>query len=165
MCMKYVNANVTCFKSVVMDGDKIVSFNAPFEIIKSTNANDTLFIEDFSLVTQIDFLGTSDVNHMKDSSLEQKKTIDFIVRLTKCTRDEKDRIGFDLDSFSINLSDMYENNKVNTACFDFLNYTQITNVKRLNLPGGNGKYVIKVLIKDCDESEYSIQSMTQLTIM
>lgn len=60
---------------------------------------------------------------------------------------------------------MYKNGKVNTACFDFLNYTKITNVKKLNLPGGIGKYVIKILVKSSSEDEYSIQSMTQLTIM
>ncbi|MCM1246367.1 MAG: hypothetical protein NC293_12065 [Roseburia sp.] len=163
--MKYVNANTTCFKSVIMDGDKIVSFNAPFEVIKATNIDNTLFIEDFSLVTQIDFLGTSDSEHKMENPLEQKKTVDFIVRLTKCTRKEEDRLGFDLDSFSIDLEDIYKKEKVDTACFDFFNYTKITNVKRLDLPCGDGKYVIKVLIKGSEEEEYSIQSMTQLTIM
>lgn len=165
MCMKYVNANATCFKSVVMDGDKIISFNAPFEVIKSTNKADAIYIEDFSVVTQIDFLGTSDSDRKMENPLEQKKTIDFIVRLTKCTRSEEGRLGFDLDSFSVNLEDMYKKNQVNTACFDFLNYTKVTNVERLALPCGTGKYVLKVLIKASEEKEYSIQSMMQLTIM
>lgn len=163
--MKYINANATCFKSVVMDGNKIVSFNAPFELIKSTEIDGVLYIEDFSLVTQIDFWGTSDLAHKQNNPLEHKKTIDFIIRLTKCAKSGNERIGFDLDNFSINLEDMYKNGKVNTACFDFLNYTKITNVKKLNLPGGIGKYVIKILVKSSSEDEYSIQSMTQLTIM
>lgn len=75
MCMKYINANATCFKSVVMDGNKIVSFNAPFELIKSTEIDGVLYIEDFSLVTQIDFLGTSDPAHKQNNPLEHKKPL------------------------------------------------------------------------------------------
>lgn len=164
MCMKYINVNATCYKSVVMDGDKIVSLNAPFEVIKSSNADGTLFIGDFSMVTQIIFLGTSDSQHKQANPLEQKRTIDFKIRLTRCSKEEE-RLCIDLDSFSIDLSEMYSDGKFSTACFDFFKYTQITNVKKINLDCGSGKYVVKVLIKDSEEKEYSIQSMTQLTIL
>lgn len=165
MCMKYVNANVNCFKSIDMDNNRILSYNAPFESIKSTNDSETLLVNNFTLVTQINFLGTNNPEHLVENPLEQRRTIDFIIRLTKCTKIEENRIGFDLDSFSINLSDMTEQEEINLACFGFLNYTRITNINQLDIPGGLGKYVIKVLIKDSDESEYSIQSMSKLTIM
>lgn len=165
MCMKYINTTATCFKSVTMEKDKIISFNAPFQCIKASDGNDGLMIDNFYIVTQIDFLGTNCEEHKMENPLEQKRTIDFIIRLTKCDRFEEQRIGVDLDSFSIDLGEMYEEEQVDLACFGFLNYTRIINVSDLDLPGGTGKYVIKVLVKDSDDKEYTIQSMTQLTIV
>lgn len=165
MCMKYVNATATCFKLVTMDNNKIIAYNAPFNSIKSIEENNVLSLDNFSIVTQIDFLGTSSPEHKIDNPLETKKNVDFIIRLTKCDHIEENRLGRDLDCFSINLKEMYEKHQVDKACFDFFSYTRITNVDNLDLPRGTGKYVIKVLIKDSESTEYSIQSMTKLVIM
>lgn len=164
MCMKYINTTAMCFKSVSMENDKIISYNAPFKSIKSSD-NGGISVDAFSIVTQIDFLGTNNETHKYENPLEQKQHIDFIIRLTKCDKDEEKRIGLDLDLFSIDLEDMYEKNQVDMACFGFLNYTRITNVNKLSLPGGIGKYVIKVLVKDSNTNEYAIQSMTSLNIL
>ena len=164
MCIKYINATATCFKSVVIENEKIASFNAPFMSIKSIENERGIFLDDFTVVTQIDFLGTNNPLHKIDNPLEQKKTVDFIVRLTKCVKEPSKRVAYDLDSFSINLADMDEK-QVDVACFGFLNYTRITNIKRLDLPGGNGKYVIKILAKISEDKEYSIQSMSKLIIL
>ncbi len=165
MCMKYVNATATCFKLVTMDNNKIIAYNAPFNSIKSIEENNTLSLDNFSIITQIDFLGTSSPEHQTENPLEMKKTVDFIIRLTKCDSIEENRLGKDLDCFSIDLTEMYEKKQVSKACFGFFNYTRITNVDKLDLPKGPGKYVIKVLIKDSEDTEYSIQSMTRLIIM
>ena len=164
MCMKYVNATVTCFKSVTIDNNKIISFNAPFKSIKSTVNDNVLIVDNFALVTQIDFLGTSNSSHRPENPLEQKQKLDFIIRLTKCDQLEQKRIGKDLDIFSVDLDDMYKKNQVDLACFGFLNYTRITNVTQLDLAGGIGKYVLKILIKPSHEINYTIQAMTKLTI-
>ena len=166
MCMKYINTTVTCFKSINIENNKIISFNAPFNNIKSTSDDKgKLLVDDFSVVTQIDFLGTNNFERKSENPLEQKKTIDFVIRLTKCNKDLEKRIGVDLDAFSINLNDMHEKKQVDFACFGFLNYTRITNVTQLDLQGGTGGYVIKVLVKDSESSDYTIQSMTKLTIL
>lgn len=165
MCMKYVNTTATCFKSVTMDNNKIVAYNAPFDTIKSIEESNILSLDNFSIITQIDFLGTSSSEHKEDNPLKMEKTVDFIIRLTKCDQNEENRVGRDLDRFSVNLKEMHERKKVDRACFDFFNYTRITNVDKLDLPKGAGKYVIKVLIKDSEDTEYSIQSMTKLIIM
>lgn len=165
MCMKYINATATFFKSITIENNKIISFNAPFSSIKSTDEKSGLSIDDFAIVTQVDFLGTNNPSHVVENPLEQKKMIDFVIRLTKCDKLEEKRIGFDLDSFTINLAEMYEKEQVDLACFGFLNYTRITNVDHLDLPGGTGKYVVKVLAKDSGGKEYSIQSMTKLIIV
>lgn len=165
MCMKYVNTTATCYKSVVIENEKIASFNAPFMSIKSIENESGVFLDDFTVVTQIDFLGTNNPKHKADNPLEQKKTIDFIVRLTKCVKEPSKRVAYDLDNFSIDLADMDEKQQVDLACFGFLNYTRITNVKGLDLPGGTGKYVIKILVKNAEDKEYSIQSMSKLIIL
>lgn len=165
MCMKYINTTATCFKLVTMDNNKIIAYNAPFNSIKSIEENNELFLDKFSIVTQIDFLGTSSPEHKADNPLEMKKRIDFIIRLTKCDPIIENRLGRDLDCFTINLAEMYEKDQVDKACFDFLNYTRITNIDKIDLPRGTGKYVIKVLIKNSEDKEYSIQSMTKLLII
>lgn len=165
MCKKYVNASVRCFKSITLDGDKIVSYDVPFVQIRLDTDTSEISISNFYLVTTIDFLGTNNESHKKENMLESKKKLDFIIRLTKCSPDENQRIGCDLDTFSIDLNDMYEKRQVNQACFGFFNYTRNTKVDKLKLPGGSGKYVIKVLIKDADEKDYTIQSMSQLLVI
>lgn len=165
MCMKYINTTARCFKSILMENDKIISYNAPFKSIKSNSDSDVISIDTFSVVTQIDFLGTNTDSNKMENPLEQKQKIDFIIRLTKCDLDETKRIGFDLDTFSIDLEEMYDKEQVYMACFGFLNYTRITNIDKLTLPGGTGKYVIKVLAKQSNQSEYAIQSMTYLSIL
>lgn len=164
MCMKYVNASARCYKSITSVGNNVVSYDIPFTSIRHDNESDLISIGKFSIITNIDFLGTSVEEHKKDNPLESRKTLDFIIRLTKCSNDVEKRIGYDLDCFSIDLNEMYETGQVNTACFDFLNYTRTTNVDKLDLPGGVGKYVIKVLIKDSEEKDYTIQAMSQLIV-
>lgn len=164
MCMKYINANAMCFKSLTMNDGKIISYNAPFTGIRANRDAEELTIENFIIVTAINILGTNNEDKKIENPLEQGETIEFIIRLTKCDRIEENRIGVDLDKFSLDLQKMKENNQINTACFDFLDYTRIINVKSLSLPGGTGKYVIKILTKRKSEDEYSVQAMTPLEI-
>ena len=60
---------------------------------------------------------------------------------------------------------MYETDQVCKACFDFLNYTRTTKIDKIELPGGSGKYVIKILIKDSEDQNYTIQTMSQLVVV
>ena len=114
-------------------------------------------------MTNIDFLGTNNEEHKNENPLESKRTLDFIIRITTC--DNKQNIGYDIDSFSVDLREMRKTNQINRACFDFLNYTRTTKIDNLDLPGGTGKYVIKVLVKDSEEKDYTIQTMSQLMIV
>lgn len=164
MCMKYVNASAKCYKSITVADNSVVSYDIPFTSIRHDDGV-SMSIGKFAIVTNIDFLGTSNEQHRSENPLESRRTLDFIIRLTKCDAEKGKRLGFDLDAFSINLSEMYDNDQVNMACFGFLNYTRTTNVDKIVLPGGTGKYVIKILIKDSTEDDYTIQSMSQLVIL
>ncbi len=164
MCMKYVNATAACYKSILMENKSIMSLNAPFNEIQSVDSVGIPCI-DFFVATQIDFLGTNKEEHKKESPLEQKKKIDFIIRLTKCDSEEVNRICSDLDSFSIDLAEMNEKEQVSVACFGFVNYMRMTKVEKLPLPAGTGKYVLKILIKESESDEYTIQSMSKVTVL
>lgn len=165
MCMKYVNASARCYKSISTADNSVVSYDIPFTSIRHDDNGVEASIAKFSIVTNIDFLGTSNEIHKSENPLESRKKLDFIIRLTKCSVEKEKRIGYDLDSFSVDLDDMYEDNQVNMACFGFLNYTRTTNVDKIVLPGGMGKYVIKILIKESEKADYTIQSMSQLTVL
>lgn len=165
MCMKYVNASARCYKSITSVENQVMSYDIPFVSIMHDNDATGVAISKFAIVTNIDFLGTNNEAHKHENPLEAKRTLDFIIRLTKCSGDESKRIGYDLEHFSINLAEMYETNQVDKACFDFLNYTRTTKIDKLTLPGGVGKYVIKVLVKDLEEKDYTIQAMSQLFVV
>lgn len=165
MCKKYVNVSTRCYKSITTIENSVISYNAPFTIIRHEDCGEGVAISDFAIVTDIDFLGTNNEEHKKENPLESRKKLDFIIRLTKCSLDERERIGYDLASFSIDLNELYEAGLVNKACFGFINCTRTTNVDKLELPGGLGRYVIKVLIKDSEDKEYTIQAMSQLNVV
>lgn len=164
MCMKYVNASIRCYKSATAVNGVVTAYESPFVKIKCIPEDDKIFIKDFYVVTAIDFLGTNNSEHYADNPLAQKGKYDFIIRITKCSADEDERIGYDLRTFSIDIDDMYLNNLVEKACFDYANVTKTVYVDSLELPGGTGRYVIKVLVKKAEDTRYSIQSMAPLFV-
>ena len=160
MCMKYVNATVGCYKSVIEVNKKLVSYNFPFDTIDVEDKKPAIC--DFQIVTQISIRGTLNEREKQSNPIEKKKKLEFVLRITKCDADESKRQGSDLDRFVIDL----EKEKIQMACFGFYNYNRITYVNHLKLPYGTGKYVIKVLVKEVGQSDddFSIQSMYALTI-
>lgn len=165
MCKKYVNVSARCYKSVTSVDNSVMSYDIPFTSIRHDDDKNGVSVSKFTIVTTIDFLGTNNETHKTENPLESKRKLDFIIRLTKCSNDENKRIGYDLEKFSIDLEDIYKNDQVNKACFDYVNYTRITKIDKLGLPGGLGKYVIKILIKDAKEDDYTIQTMSPLTVV
>lgn len=164
MCMKYINANICCYKSITKASGNLVSLNAPFDTISvcDANNNNEKVIGSFYINTQINILGTSKLEKMNDNILYRRGTLEVVIRLTKCDKDENKRICCDLDSFEIDLSK--NEDEILKACFEYFNYTRITNVKSLVLPGGTGDYVIKVLVKEASDKEFTIQSMSYFCV-
>ena len=164
MCMKYVNAIATCF-SFIEKENGVLTLVAPFDGIKAEeNEKKEPFLKEFSIQTQIDIRGTATEERKKENPLESGVTLDFIIRLTKCSPDTSQQMGYDLDTFSLNLDEKKKNNEISRACFDFLTYSRNTKITNFKLPHGRGNYVIKILIKKSQDSDYTIQSMTKLTI-
>lgn len=161
MCIKNINANISCYKSISTLNDFIVSLNAPFSSLKMNENNYS--IDDFVVLTQFNFLGTNNIESQKSNVLFNRDKIDIIIRLTKCDTNESKRLGIDLDKFIIDLNQAYKDKQVSTACFDFYNYTRITRIDSINIPSP-GLYVIKVLIKTEKEEKYTIQAMNKLFI-
>lgn len=165
MCMKYVNAIAECYEGMVSNSDGSVSYLNLFNRIHASfRQNGMMEVGGFVVVTRINNLGTSHEEHAKDNILMQRGTLDVIIRLTKCSTDESQQLCIDLDSFSIDLKQ--EESRIDHACFDFFNYTRISEIKDFDLELGAGKYVIKVLMKEHEEdaSKYAIQYMTSLYI-
>ena len=165
--MKYVNTTASLYKSVTLSpNNEILSYDAPFSVIQSEKKQSGISIGNFVVITQIDLIGTNKAEAHRENPLVQRAKLDFIIRLTKCDKEKSNRLGFDLDAFTIDLNEMEQKRLIHKACFDFFNYTQITNVGGISLPKGTGKYVIKVLVKEHekDDKSYTIQSMTHLMI-
>lgn len=164
MCMKYVNVCTSCYESLSTIDERIISFNAPLNSVESRYENGKILTDSFIIVTQIGFLGTSSEEHKAENVLCSRDKIDVIIRLTKRDKDIANRVGLDIDSFSIDLQEVESENLIDAACFEYYSYTRITNVKKIELPVGAGTYVLKVLLKKQNENMFTIQSMNTLVI-
>lgn len=160
MCMKYVNATVSCYDSIEKVNNKVLSLNLPFSTIDVEDKDPSIC--SFIVTTAISIRGTNNESERANNPIESNTNLDFVIRLTKCDSDINKRRYIDLDRFTIDLQDV----KVSQACFRFVNYSRVTEVERLKLPEGLGKYVIKVLVKKSEDSDdkFSIQSMYGITI-
>lgn len=164
MCMKYLNATTCCYESVTLKGEKPISFNRPFNrIIATKQVDGTFAISGFSIVTQMSLLGTNTEANKAVNIIEQQGCIDVIIRLTKCDVDAEKQLARDLDIFKINIKEM--SNQIDRACYSFLNYTRITEISDVKLDAGIGNYVIKVLVKNEVDDNYTIQTMSSFQII
>lgn len=166
MCMKYVNATIGCYNSVTKLEDSIVSFNTPLNTLAAQKSQDQVTVGDFSVVTCFNFIGTNNPEHKLENVLASREAVNIIIRLTKCDKDPDKRIGFDLDTFIIDFNEAYDKGKIDTACFDYYNFTRITDVEKLTLPEKTGNYVLKVLIKKVSDPEEktTIQAMSHIFV-
>ena len=165
MCKKYVNANLTSFESIVSENETPLVFRNPFDEIKAQkNVDGSYQINSFQILSNINILGTDDISKKQDHILYRANgELDFIIRLTKCDRDPDKRFYFDLDEFTINIKELRDAHQVDGACFDFANYARITKVLSfaVDCPG---TYVVKLLIKENTEEQYSVQFIRKLVI-
>lgn len=165
MCMKYLNATLSCYKSVVMVDNSVTSLNWPFDKISANiNEDGNFFIEDFFVVTQINLLGTQKEDKKQYSTLEKRENLEVKIRLTKCDKDENNQRYIDLDCFVIDFNNEENKKNIHTACFDYFNYKRITTVHSIELPLGTGTYVIKVIVKEASQKKETVQSMNYLYV-
>ena len=89
-----------------------------------------------------------------------KKVLDFRIRLTKMDPDENKRFSYDLKSFRIDLSNQ---DIIKRACFPYVDIIDIVDVDGVLLES-KGNYVIKVLVKEHDQSLYDVQMLHPLVV-
>lgn len=65
MCMKYINASVRLFNSVTVVENSVMPYNIPFTSIIHDNNKKGIAINKFSIITNIDFLGTNNAEHSR----------------------------------------------------------------------------------------------------
>ena len=165
MCMKYVNVTVDCYQSVIkLDNNSILSLNGPCDAVKFKKIGDRSYIGGFFVVTHVNLLGTNKEENKDKSLLERKGKLEVTVRLTRCDKVEDRQIGFDLDKFVVDPYSDENKNNIHKACFPYFNYKRVTQVNNVELPLGEGTYVIKVLVRDLSEERQTIQAMTYLRI-
>jgi len=155
--MKNLNVNACCYRNVSTQDNQVISYDQPFTGLKVSQKSDNCKFTtgSFAVVTQINMMGTNQEAHKVENPVEQRKSLDFIIRITKRDKNPEKQIGIDLDSFTIDLSQ----SSIEHACYPFFNYTRVTRVQDLELVGGTGFYIIKVLVKESDKEKWIIQSM------
>ena len=168
MCMKYINSTVECYLSTSYNSqEQPIAFYYPFNTITAVKEEDGSFsIGGFSIKTGICVLGTDNPLHFDENPIVQGARLHFTIRLTKCARDPKKRLGIDLDEFDIDLTKVKDEDVFSQACYPFLNYNRITKIEKITLPpDGFGGYVLKVLVRDnLSHKEDSIQTMHEFAV-
>lgn len=168
MCMKYINSIVECYLSTSYNSqEQPIAFYYPFNTITaSKEENGSFSIGDFSIKTGICVLGTDNPLHFNENPIAQGARLHFTIRLTKCAKDPKNRLGIDLDEFDIDLAKVKDDELYSQACYPFLNYNRITKIEKIALPpNGFGGYVLKVLVRDnLSHKEDSIQTMLEFNV-
>ncbi len=165
MCMKYLNATVECYQSVLKSDNSIVSLNGPLDkIVVNENSEGVFSVGGFAVVTHVNMLGTDKPENKEKSTLEKQEKLEVIVRLTRCDKDDSKQIGIDLDEFVIDPYAEENKRNIHQACFLYFNYKRVTEVDNIVVPFGKGTYVIKVLVKESGQNQLTIQSMTYLSI-
>lgn len=162
MCTQYLNANVVLFKSVTKNNNDIVGFYEPFDCITTDTCNGVLEIGEFNIITYITLLESS--NRKAGNVLDKREKLEVKLRLTKCTKDETERLSIDLDDFTIDTKN--SNDIIIDACVPYLNYKRITHIGSITLDINNpkGSYVIKVLVRTSSDDKYTVQSIQHLQI-
>ena len=96
--------------------------------------------------------------------MDKREKLEVKLRLTKCTKDETERLSIDLDDFTIDTKN--SNDIITDACVPYLNYKRITHIGSITLDINNpkGSYVIKVLVKTSSDAKYTVQSIQHLQI-
>lgn len=169
MCMMYVNATLGLYGSVRYDSrgntDSLLNMFDGLDV--ETDDAGLPILPNCRVVTRICILGS---NRNEENILRRRAKLAFKVRLTKCDTDPERQLGRDLDEFLVDLGDPKLKDAISVACFEYLNYTQVTEVASLKLEPGLGKYVLKLLIaeqkegQELSEEDFTVQSMYSLSV-
>ena len=160
MCMKYINANVSFFKSIFIENNAVTKIERSFDtILAKKNEKNEYIVSDFSLLTNLNIIGTNNSEEQKNHVLYRKNNLKVKLRLTKCSTDVSKQLGSDIDSFELDFSKI----EPEKACYPFYCYTRVTHMNGIDVPE-LGAYVVKVLVKDDSTQDYTIQSMRRLII-
>lgn len=172
MCLKYVNATVGVYSSVEMDQNgNAVSFQGAFDrLMARKDANGTLIVGGFKIVTSFNLLGTDKEERVTDCPVQQRKgRLEVQIKLARVTTNENKKMAMLLDNFELDLEQLTEENQMKEACFYFLNQRRVTRVGSFELEPGPGPYVIKVEARwkrdDGGENPYAVQSLYYLNIV
>ena len=159
MCMQYINANIALFREISKNKNEVISLIDPFKSIIA----DRKIISEFAIVSYITLMGSN--KKKANNILDRRGKLEVCIRLTKCTLEDSERISYDLDKFVIDTEDeanfVYED-----ACVPYLNYKRISNIGKIeiNLDNPQGSYVVKILVKEPNETKYTVQSLHHLEI-
>ena len=160
MCMKYINTNIQCFDNSFsqywLGNGALSSF---IDRVKSSKDDkDKYKVEKFGIAVFINIRGSK--SDARNNPLEQKKKLEFKIRLTRLSKNSQEQLSYDLSKFVIDLSDA---NLIKRACFDYVDIIKTIYVNDLELESA-GDYVIKVLIKEESAKLFDIQMVHHLSV-
>lgn len=167
MCMKYVNANTTCYLSVDTENNKTLSLNIPFVGMygeKTSIDGDTRYkLNRFFICLNLTFLGTQDDERINESVLSSRDTVEIVLRLTKLSENPQYRDFIDLEKFTLDFNELANTGQLSLACFEYYNINKIIKVDQLAVPS-LGRYVIKTIIRRKSDNSETVQNVSSFVV-
>lgn len=169
MCMKNVNATSKLYDYVEFgDGETGNSiFQNQFDVIVAKfDENRHPYIGNFYVVSDINMLGTTSEADQSENIINAKKNVEFKIRVTKISSDANSQYSWNIDTFSIDLS---EEGMIHDACVPYANFTKVSKVTKIQLKPNDycGNYVVKILIRTSTNSNdnlWVVQSISHLSV-
>lgn len=156
----YVNAIITPYAKVILDGKTgaILSLTGPLNTLRTIVGRDgNACLQRFDTITDMTFLGTVGGVWVKDNPICCGRTIDVIIRLTRCSDKPEERVYIDLDCFSVDLAQARRDGKLSQGSMEFYSICRLSHFPELSirLPSSSdgptfGLYELKVIVQERD---------------
>lgn len=161
MCISNVNATAELIKSITNENEQRV-FSMPFDTFLLNSGECS--IRNFHIMVNLTLMGTTNEENKRTNVVETNGILYVLIRLTRLSSDINNQLSVDLDRFSIDVSssDIVKMQ----ACVPYVNYERLLKINELPLPESDptGNYVLKVLVKTSQDTQWNVQSLSPVFV-
>ena len=155
---KYINA----IANIVMEPVSLFPDEALiFVHTIRTDEEDPSKMHEFRCYCEVNVVGTIDGD--EENPIDNKKNLQFKVRVTKLSDIKEEQLCIDLFEFEIDCSDEKLIEKDNYL--KHINYRALIDVPSLKNIPCKGKYSLRVLVKENTDDKYEVQSTTVFNVI
>ena len=156
MCMRNLNTNAWFCKSIVCDDDgNVTGYQGVFSGLKADAMEENCPIVNMYIVYSVFAM---DVSDPQDGDFSFDESYEMAIRLAKAGTN----LSQDLKVFD--LPETFEALNINNQPRKSLNYKGILKLSNYSMFDGMGKYQIKILVRQKNDTKWTIQSVHEFDV-